>query len=71
MDWCAVRSFSLLNDHNPAFLPNILAWMSYYSLASAICVVFNIQKYLHNRDMACSTTMTSFEDLIKGCFADR
>jgi hypothetical protein len=38
MDQCAVRSFSLLNDYNPAFLPDILDVLQLLSLRDMCCL---------------------------------
>ncbi|RFU26654.1 hypothetical protein B7463_g9687, partial [Scytalidium lignicola] len=70
MDKCAVQSFSLLNDYNPAFVPDILDVLQLPNLRD-MRRLQKIQAYLHDRNAACSSTMTIFDDPTKGCFAER
>ncbi|KAH8810980.1 hypothetical protein F5884DRAFT_897492 [Xylogone sp. PMI_703] len=70
MDQCAVQSFNLLNDYNPAFVPEILDVLHLPNFRD-MCRLQNIQTYLHNRNAACSSTMTIFDDPTRGCFAER
>ncbi|KAJ9648167.1 hypothetical protein H2199_001945 [Coniosporium tulheliwenetii] len=71
MDECAVKSFKLLENHNPGFPPEILDVLQLSQLQDLIRLQ-KIQNHLQERRKKCEhTRCTIFDDPTKGCFAER